>query len=59
MDDCKVHLKPTTLQNKRFLIDTKIPPYFGEIPICDIDISTVRRWQNELIASDKSILQLI
>lgn len=57
MDDCSVHLKPTTLQNKRFLIDTKITPYFGEMRICDIDISAVRKWQNELIASDKNYSQ--
>ena len=57
MDDCAVHLKPTTLQNKRFLIDTKITPYFGEMRICDIDISTVRKWQNELIASNKNYSQ--
>ena len=57
MEDCEVHLKPTTLQNKRFLIDTKLIPYFGDMPICDIDINTVRKWQNELIASDKNYSQ--
>ena len=57
MDDCEVHLNPTTLQNKKFLIDTKIIPYFGEMPICDIDITAVRKWQNKLIASEKNYSQ--
>ncbi len=52
MEDSKVHLKPTTLANKQYLIDTKILPYFADMPICDIDISTVRKWQNELISHD-------
>ncbi len=52
MDDCKVHLKPTTFANKEYLISTKILPYFADMPICDIDISTVRKWQNELISHD-------
>ncbi|MCD7814908.1 MAG: Arm DNA-binding domain-containing protein [Lachnospiraceae bacterium] len=42
-------LKPTTLENKRFLIETKLTPYFGQMRICDIDPITVHRWQNELL----------
>ena len=57
MDDCRVHLKPTTLANKQFLIDTKILPYFGDMRICDIDISTVRKWQNELISHENGYSQ--
>lgn len=52
MNDCKVHLKPTTLANKHHLISTKLLPYFANMPICDIDISTVRKWQNELISHE-------
>ena len=52
MNDCKVHLKPTTLANKHHLISTKLLPYFADMPICDIDISTVRKWQNELISHE-------
>ncbi|OUN38717.1 hypothetical protein B5G26_16135 [Anaerotignum lactatifermentans] len=43
MEDCKVHLKPTTMENKKFLIQTKLMPYFSDLPICDIDISMVRK----------------
>ena len=57
MQDCKVHLKPTTLSNKEFLINTKIIPYFGDMAICDIDISTVRKWQNTLLSDEKGYSQ--
>lgn len=49
MKDMETRLKPTTLNNKQYLIDTKLTPFFGKIPICDIDPITVHRWQNELI----------
>lgn len=52
MQDCRVHLKPTTLANKEHLINTKLLPYFADMLICDIDISTVRKWQNELISHE-------
>ena len=52
MNDCKVHLKPTTIANKEHLIATKLLPYFANMRICDIDISTVRKWQNELISHE-------
>ena len=52
MEDCRVHLKPTTLANKEHLISTKLLPYFADMRICDIDISTVRKWQNELISHE-------
>lgn len=43
-------MKPTTMENKRFIIDTKLLPYFGKQKICDIDTIKVRKWQNELIS---------
>ncbi len=57
MNDCKVHLKPTTFANKEYLISTKLLPYFADMPICDIDISTVRKWQNELISHENNYSQ--
>lgn len=47
-----MHLKPTTLANKEHLITTKLLPYFGDMRICDIDIATIRKWQNELISHE-------
>ena len=50
-------LVTASLGNKQFLIDTKILPYFGDMRICDIDISTVRKWQNELISHENGYSQ--
>ncbi len=54
MDDCRARLKPTTCANKEHLIRTKLVPYFGDLPLCNIDTATVRRWQNEIITSDEN-----
>ena len=48
-DDMKNRIKPTTLENKHFLIDQKILPYFKDLKICDIDVLTIRKWQNSII----------
>ncbi len=53
LEDCKVRLKPTTFEGKKYMINSKILPYFGSMPICEIDSLTIRRWQNEII-SDKN-----
>lgn len=49
-EDCQSRLKPTTLDNKKYIITLKILPYFKDMPINSIDATTVRKWQNELIA---------
>lgn len=53
MEDCKLRLKPTTYATKENIIYTRILPYFADLPLNAIDTSTVRKWQNEIIASDK------
>lgn len=55
--DCEIHLKPTTLANKRQIIETKLLPYFGNMPISSIDILTVRNWQNALQSDPKKYSQ--
>lgn len=50
LEDMEHRLKPTTMENKRFIIDKKLLPYFGKQKICDIDTIKVRKWQNELIS---------
>lgn len=50
MEDMAHRLKPTTMENKRHLIETKILPYFGGQRVCDIDTVKIRKWQNKLIA---------
>lgn len=42
-------VEATTLANKGHLIDTKILPYFGKMPLSKIDTNTVMRWQTELM----------
>ena len=53
MEDCKHRLKPTTYSNKQFLIDTKLLPFFRDMPINTITPATIRKWQNELLADPK------
>lgn len=49
MEDCRSRLKPTTVQNKEYIINDKVLPYFGEMQLNKIEPATVRRWQNELL----------
>lgn len=48
MQDMGQRLKPSTVANKRFLIDLKITPFFGKMPLNEIKPTDVRRWQNQL-----------
>lgn len=50
LEDMSHRLKPTTMENKRFIIEGKLLPYFGKLKVCDIDTIKVRKWQNELIS---------
>ena len=50
MEDISHRLKPTTMENKRFIIYGKLLPYFENLKVCDIDTIKVRKWQNELIS---------
>ena len=48
MKDMGQRLKPSTIDNKRFLINLKITPFFGKMPLNEIKPTDVRRWQNQL-----------
>ena len=48
IQDMEKRLKPSTVANKRFLIDLKIIPYFGKFPLDAIKPTDIRKWQNEL-----------
>lgn len=50
MEDCKSRLKPTTYENKEYLINLKVLPFFKDMPINTITPVTVRKWQNKLIS---------
>lgn len=50
MEDMQHRLKPTTMENKRNIIEGKLLPYFSRLKVCDIDTIKIRKWQNELIS---------
>lgn len=49
MEDLETRLKPTTMETKRSIFETKITPYFKNFKTCDIDALAIRQWQNELL----------
>ena len=49
-NDMQHRLRENTFRIKKHIIDTKIMPYFGQIPVCQITPASIRRWQNELTA---------
>lgn len=50
MEDMSHRLKPTTMENKRNIIERKLLPYFSRLKVCDIDTIRVRKWQNEMLS---------
>jgi integrase len=57
MEDCRSRLKPTTYENKEFAVNTKILPYFREMPLNSIEPATIRKWQNELLTHENNYSQ--
>ncbi len=49
MEDMQHRLRKSTMDNKKYVIDLKILPYFKELPINEIKATHIRQWQNELI----------
>lgn len=47
-EDIELELKPTTIENKKYIINSKILPYFGEKRISDISTSDINDWHREL-----------
>ena len=46
--DMEQRLKRSTISNKRFMVDLKITPYFGKMPLNEIGPTDIRAWQNTL-----------
>lgn len=46
--DMEQRLKRSTISNKRFMVDLKITPYFGKMPLSEIKPTDIRAWQNSL-----------
>lgn len=57
MEDSKSRLKPTTYNNKEYIIKTKVLPFFAQMPINTITTATIRKWQNELISNKNNYSQ--
>jgi integrase len=52
LEDMGTRLRTTTITNKKYLIELKILPFFGKLPINTIKATHIRKWQNELLSSD-------
>lgn len=49
LQDMNSRLKATTIDNKKFLFESKILPYFATQPINTIKATSIRKWQSELM----------
>ncbi len=50
LPDMENRLKPTTMQNKRYLIEKRIVPAFKDLAVNEITPAHVRHWQADLLA---------
>lgn len=50
MDDMGHRLREHTMIQKKYVIDLKLLPFFGKIPVSEITPAHVRKWQNELMS---------
>lgn len=48
-EDMETRLREHTIRTKKYIIELKILPYFGQKRINDIKAADIRKWQNELI----------
>jgi len=49
--DCSTRLRPTTVESKQWIFDSKLLPFFGPVAVRDITPTMIRSWQNELLAA--------
>lgn len=48
-EDMEHRLRENTMRGKRYIMELKILPYFGQKNISEISAADIRRWQNTLI----------
>lgn len=48
-EDMTPRLKPSTLRNKRYIVEDKILPYFKNKSLSEITVTDIIQWQNELL----------
>ncbi len=58
LDDMGARLKETTMLTKRYILDLKILPYFGEMGMHEITAADVRKWQSDLLRENYSATYL-
>jgi integrase len=49
MENIESRIRPTTLKSKKFVIDTKVRPYFNKLNVNNITANHIRKWQNKMI----------
>ncbi len=49
-EDMRHRLREHTFIQKQYIIDKKLLPFFGKLPVSQISPAHVRKWQNSLIA---------
>ncbi|MDF9626894.1 tyrosine-type recombinase/integrase [Bacillus cereus] len=54
MEDIVHRIRPNTLENKKYLISSKILPFFSKLAINEIKPMHIRKWQNNLISQELS-----
>lgn len=54
LEDIKNKIRITTYNQKEFIVDSKIIPYFKDLKINDITPNHIRKWQNEIIKNNYS-----
>lgn len=52
-EDLGPRIRETTMNNKRYIIDGKIKPYFGSLRMEDIRSIDIVRWQNKLMQAKR------
>ena len=48
-------LRPTTVRSYQTLLDSRILPYFGEMPLRDVTLSEVKKWRASLDPQDRVV----
>lgn len=47
--DMSKRLKETTMVNKEYVVKEKLLPYFGNMPLNQISVAAIRKWQGEMM----------
>ncbi len=53
-EDMECRLRVSTVRNKRYLFDKHVTPYFKNLTMEQIDVQTIRKWENQLISQSYS-----